>query len=125
MREKFDIFVKTVMQGIALPPLFTWRGAPLPTSIKGEIQELEPLEKLESLFVHYSSVVIRNKRSVGEIPTLEDLKKELEELVIIAPDTPLSEIRDEAKIALTRAQEKNDFRLAGISTTEINDFLST
>jgi len=125
LREKFGMFVKTVMSGMSLPPLFTWRGAPLPTGLKGEIQELEPLEKLESLLVHYSSVVIRNARSQGDIPTLSDLKKELVELGIIPDSTGIAELRDSVKTALTRAQEKNDFRLTGISSTEINDFLSS
>jgi hypothetical protein len=56
---------------------------------------------------------------------LEDLKNELMELNVIPQDTSIGELRDAVKVALTRAMEKKDFRLAGISTTEINDFLST
>jgi predicted transcriptional regulator YdeE len=125
LHAKFDEFIKTLKSGQQLPPLFVWRGAPIPTGLKGEMQELEPLEQKESLIVHYSGVVIRNKRSNGEIPTLEDLKAELVDLNVIPQETELGELRDVAKVALTRALEKKDFRLSGISVTEINDFLST
>ena len=62
LRAKFKIFVETIMKGLGLPPLFTWQGAPIPTGLKGEIMERLPLEQLEDLITHYSSVVIRNAR---------------------------------------------------------------
>jgi hypothetical protein len=125
LRDKFNVFVKTIMSGQQLPPLFTWRGTPIPTGLKGLIQEREPLEKLADLVTHYSSVVIRNARSRGEIPTLADLKDELVERSIIPEETSLGELRDAVKTALTQAVERKDLWMAGISTTEINDFVGS
>jgi hypothetical protein len=125
LKAKFDVFVKTIMSGLELPPLFTWRGAPIPTGLKGLVQEREPLEKLEDLVVHYSSVVIRNARSKGDIPTLGDLKDELVTHMIIPEETSMAELTEAAKTALTRAMERKDLWVSGISTAEINDFLAS
>lgn len=125
LRNKFNFFVKTIMSGLDLPPLEQWKGVPLPTGLKGLIQEKPELERIEDLITHYSSVVIRNKRSVGDIPTLEDLREELAEHGIVPMDLPLDELRDAAKTALTRAVERKDAWVAGISATEINDFLAS
>ena len=125
LRAKFKIFVETIMKGLALPPLFTWQGAPIPTGLKGEIMERLPLEQLEDLITHYSSVVIRNARSKGDVPTLNDLKEELAERGIIPETTTIGELRDATKTALTHAIERKDLWVSGISTTEINDFLAS
>lgn len=125
MKKKYDLFVSTIMSGLELPPLEQWRGIPIPTGLKGLIQEKPELEKLEDLIVHYSSVVIRNARSRGEIPTLEDLREELATHAIIPADTPLKELRDATKTAITRAVERKDVWVSGITTTEINDFLAS
>lgn len=125
LREKFDFFITTIMSGRQLPPLEQWQGYPIPTGLKGLIMEKPELEKLEDLIVHYSSVVIRNKRSKGDVPTLENLRDELVERGVITADTPLAELRDAAKTAITRAVEKQDIWMAGITTTEINDFLAS
>ena len=125
LREKFKIFVDTIKKGLGLPPLFTWQGTPIPTGLAGEIQERLPLERLEDLVTHYSSVVIRNARSKGDIPTLSDLKEELAERGIIPESTTIAELRDAAKTALTRAAERKDVWLVGITAAEINDFLSS
>jgi hypothetical protein len=125
LKAKFDLFVKTIMSGLDLPPLFTWRGVPIPTGLKGIIQEREPLEKIEDLVVHYSSVVIRNARARGDIATLEDLKDELVTHMVIPQETSMAELTDAAKTALTRAIERKDLWVSGISTAEINDFLAS
>lgn len=125
LREKFKLFVETIKKGLGLPPFWQWQGAPIPTGLAGEIQERLPLERLEDLVTHYSSVVIRNKRSKGDIPTLTDLKQELVEHGIVTESTSIPEIRDAAKTALTRAVERKDTWVTNISTTEINDFLAS
>lgn len=125
MREKFELFLQTIMSGRQLPPLEYWRGMPIPTGLKGLIMEKPELEKLEDLIVHYSSVVIRNARSKGDVPTLEDLRKELLEHAVITADTSMEELRDAAKTAITRAIERKDAWMAGITATEVNDFLSS
>lgn len=125
LRVKFKIFVETIMKGLSLPPLFTWQGAPIPTGLKGEIQERLPLEKLEDLITHFSSVVIRNARSKDDVPTLQDLKTELVEHNVIPESTSIVELRDAAKVALTHALERKDLWVSGITTTEINDFLAS
>jgi hypothetical protein len=125
LRAKFNVFVETIMKGLSLPPLFTWQGAPIPTGLRGEIQERLPLERLEDLVTHYSSVVIRNARSKGDIPTLEDLKDELVEHGVIPESTSISELRDMTKTALTHALDRKDLWVSGRSTPEINDFLAS
>jgi len=125
LRNKFNTFIQTIKEGLGLPPLFTWRGVPIPTGLKGEIQEHEPLERLEDLVTHFSSVVIRNARARGNLPTLTDLKIELLEHNVIPESTAIPELREVAKAALTHALDRKDLWVSGISSTEINDFLAS
>lgn len=125
LREKYDEFFKTIKAGQQLPPLFVWRGTPIPTGLRGTIQEGTELERLRDLIVHYTSVVIRNKRSMGEIPTVMDLKDELTERGIIPENTSIDELRTNAKSAWSTAVERKDVWTSGISSAEFNDFITS
>jgi hypothetical protein len=124
LRKRYDEFVKDIVVGVQLPPLFLWRGVPIPTGLKGTIQEGTELERLNDLLVHYMSTTIRNARSRGDIATTQDLKDELVERGIIPADTPLGELRTNARNAWNIALQRKDLWTSGISSTEINDLLA-
>jgi len=124
---KFKIFTDTIIEGKALPPMWQWRGMPIPVGLEGVLRKT-PAERLQDVIVHFSSVVIRNGRSKGVEPTLADLQIELSERGLIPPDmiiTPTSPLYDEIKIALTSAYKRKDIWLTGISLDELTRFLET
>lgn len=125
--EKFEFFVESIKKGKALPPLWQWRGAPIPVGLEGVLRKT-PAERLQDVIVHFTSVVIRNARTWGKVPTLEDLRKELEERGLIPPDmiiTPVSPLYDEIKNALLNAYKRKDVWLTNITLEELNSFLET
>jgi hypothetical protein len=125
--ERFEFFVKSIKEGKALPPLWQWKGMPIPVGLEGVLRKT-PAERLQDVIVHFSSVVIRNARSIGKEATLEDLRKELEERALIPPDmiiTPASPLYTEIRNALMAAYKRKDPWLANITLEELDKFLLT
>ena len=124
---KFEYFTKSIMEGKALPPLWSWRGAPIPVGLEGVIRKT-PAERLDDLIVHYTSVVIRNARSRDREAALGDLQKELEERGIIPSDmiiTPTSPLFTEIRNAVMDAYKRKDDWFTNISLEELSRFLET
>jgi hypothetical protein len=124
---KFKTFGDAIIEGKALPPLWQWRGMPIPVGLEGVLRKT-PAERLQDVIVHFTSVVIRNARTKGVEPTLADLQIELSERGLIPPDmiiTPTSPLYGEIKNALTSAYKRKDIWLTGISLEELTRFLET
>lgn len=124
---KFKLFGDTIIEGKALPPLWQWRGIPIPVGLEGVLRKT-PAERLQDVIVHFTSVVIRNARTKDVEPTLADLQLELVERGLIPVDmiiTPASPLYDEIKNALTSAYKRKDIWLTGIALEELTRFLET
>ena len=124
VKKKFDILVDTILKGEIrqLPPMFIWRGLPLPALMGTEASawRQEPQEQKEDAICHYVSVLIRNARNkIGVVPRIDDLRKLLEEAGII--EVTHADINE----AITAAYERKDSWFAGISLEELNAFLET
>jgi hypothetical protein len=127
LQEKFNIFASSIIRGEALPPLWQWRGIPIPVGLEGVLRKT-PLERLQDAIVHFTSVVIKNQRWKGKEPTLMDLQMELVDRGLIPPDmmiTPTSPLYGEIKNALTAAYNRKDIWLTNISLEELTRFLET
>lgn len=125
--KKFEFFVESIKKGPGLPPLWQWKGVPIPVGLEGVLRKT-PAERLQDVIVHFTSVVIRNARGRGKEATLEDLKRELDERGLIPPDmiiTPGSPLYDEIKNALMAAYKREDVWLTKISLEELDKFLET
>jgi len=125
--RKFEDFTKSIMEGKLLPPLWSWRGAPIPVGLEGVIRET-PAERMDDLIVHFTSVVIRNARSRGVEAALGDLQEELVERGVIPSDmiiTPTSPLFDEIKNAVMDAYKRKDDWFTNISLEELSRFLET
>ena len=123
VKKKFDILVDAVQKGEVrqLPPLFIWRGFPLPALVGTEISawRTDREEQKADAIVHYTSVVIRNARTRMREPTITELREKLEQAGIIQVT------HDNINEAIMAAYERKDSWFAGITIEELNSFLET
>ncbi|GAI06809.1 unnamed protein product [marine sediment metagenome] len=124
VKKKFDYLVDAIQKGEArfLPPLFVWRGFPLPALMGTEASawRMDREEQKADAIVHYTSVIIRNARNkIGVVPRIDDLREKLEQAGII--EVTHADINE----AITAAYERKDSWFAGITLEELNTFLET
>ncbi len=124
VKKKFDYLVDAIQKGEVreLPPLFVWRGFPLPALVGTEASawRTDREEQKADAIVHYTSVVIRNARNrIGVVPRIDDLREKLEQAGI------LEVTHDDINEAIMAAYERRDSWFAGITLEELNIFLET
>jgi hypothetical protein len=120
--KKYERFVEAVKKGEELPPLWQWKGMPIPAGLEGVLRK-EPAERSEDIITHFSSVVIRNARGKGELPTVRELIDLLAER--FDPAWVASLTKEDIALALHRAYERKDPWLTNISLEELEEFIQT
>ncbi len=124
LKKKFDYLVDAIIKGEVrqLPPLFIWRGFPLPALMGTEASawRMDREEQKADAIVHYTSVVIRNARNkIGVVPRIQELRELLEQAGIL--QVRHADINE----AINQAYERRDSWFAGITMEELNEFLET
>ncbi|GAG56874.1 unnamed protein product [marine sediment metagenome] len=122
--KKFDFLVDAILKGDArnLPPIWIWKGVPPPALMGTETSawRTNREEQKADAICHFVSVLIRNARNkIGVVPTIDDLRKHLEEAGISG--VLYADINE----AINQAYERRDPWFAGISLRELNEFLET
>ena len=97
LRQRFEFFENTIMEGATLPPLVQWRAKlTTPTGLRGELQELEPspepanlttqqieeeeknaVKRQRILISHWAAALIHQARYYNKEKTMLDLYEEV------------------------------------------------
>jgi len=119
LKDRFTQLVDLIAEGEDLPPLWVWKGVPPPSLEFLWKPTIEPTEAKAQAIRHFTSVVIRNARSTGQVATLDELMVNLDQHGV--SDVSYDEIKD----AIMMGHESKDVYFTGISLEELTEFLGT